>query len=105
MNKTNDTVLNLESKHENSSKTANNVSWANVQQESGLLTKGMMLLLIVSLFFIMFVAYKTYRRKSRYARIKKYGVRLTRGNVEMRPLPLDNDDEDETIFDLKNIPT
>lgn len=45
------------------------------------------------------------RRRSRDARIKKYGIRLTRGNIEMTPLPLDNDDEDETIFDLKNVPT
>ncbi|KAL3287917.1 hypothetical protein HHI36_002373 [Cryptolaemus montrouzieri] len=79
-------------------------SW-NIEQESGFLTNTMTILLLISLIFMVFVAYKTYRRKSRNARIKKYGVRLTRGNIEMTPLPLDNDDDDETVFDLKNVPT
>ncbi|XP_045483633.1 uncharacterized protein LOC123688923 [Harmonia axyridis] len=76
-----------------------------MEQESKYVTTGSMILISISLLFMVFVAFKTYRRRSRDARIKKYGIRLTRGNIEMTPLPLDNDDEDETIFDLKNVPT
>ncbi|XP_044745855.1 membrane protein FAM174-like [Coccinella septempunctata] len=78
---------------------------STMEKESEIVTKGSMVLISVSLLFIVFVAFKTYRRKSRSARIKKYGIRLARGNIEMTPLPLDNDDDDETIFDLKNVPT
>lgn len=37
--------------------------------------------------------------------IKKYGERKRRTDVEMAPLPLHNDDdeEDETLFDLGNV--
>ena len=37
--------------------------------------------------------------------IRKYGVLTHRQDVEMRPLPLDEDDEDDTtIFDARNVP-
>lgn len=36
--------------------------------------------------------------------VRKYGVLAHRQDVEMRPLPLDEDDEDDTtIFDASNI--
>lgn len=39
--------------------------------------------------------------------IKKYGERNRRTNVEMTPLPLhdDDDEEDETVFDLGHVNT
>lgn len=38
--------------------------------------------------------------------VKKYGERYRRTDVEMTPLPLNEDEEeDETVFDLENINT
>lgn len=36
--------------------------------------------------------------------VSKYGVRARRGDVEMLPLPLDEDTEDDTVFDIGNHP-
>ena len=38
--------------------------------------------------------------------IRKYGVLTHRQDVEMRPLPLDEeDDDDTTVFDASNVST
>lgn len=38
--------------------------------------------------------------------VRKYGVLAHRQDVEMRPLPLDEeDDEDTTVFDASNVLT
>lgn len=38
--------------------------------------------------------------------VRKYGVLAHRQDVEMRPLPLDEeDDEDTTVFDVSNVLT
>lgn len=42
------------------------------------------------------------RRKQDKSRtkVRKYGIRTNRSDLEMEPLPLSDDDEDETVFDL-----
>jgi hypothetical protein len=34
--------------------------------------------------------------------VNKYGVRTRRSDIEMTPLPLDEDDEDETLFEVSS---
>lgn len=50
---------------------------------------------------------QTFFRNRRVPKIiKKYGERNRRTDVEMAPLPLHEDDEDdETVFDLGNVNT
>lgn len=44
--------------------------------------------------------------KTRAQMVRKYGILAHRQDVEMRPLPLDEeDDEDTTVFDASNILT
>lgn len=59
----------------------------------GLITKWVLLLL--------------YRlSKTRAQLVRKYGVLTHRQDVEMRPLPLEEeDDEDTTVFDASNVVT
>ncbi|KAJ8925310.1 hypothetical protein NQ315_009140 [Exocentrus adspersus] len=75
----------------------------NTEIESGALMRGIFVFVGITMLFIMYIAYKTYRRKNNNVVIKKYGVRTRKSDIEMEPLPLDEDDEDETVFDLGNI--
>lgn len=34
--------------------------------------------------------------------VQKYGIRTNRSDIEMRPLPLDEDDDDDTLFEVGN---
>ena len=44
--------------------------------------------------------------KTRAQMIRKYGILAHRQDVEMRPLPLDEDDEDDTtVFDVSSMST
>lgn len=44
--------------------------------------------------------------KTRAQLVRKYGVLTHRQDVEMRPLPLEEeDDEDTTVFDASNVVT
>lgn len=57
---------------------------------------------------ILVMAYMVFRRsrlsKPRAQMVRKYGILAHRQDVEMRPLPLeDEDDEDTTVFDASNV--
>lgn len=34
--------------------------------------------------------------------VQKYGVRANRADIEMRPLPLDEEEDDDTLFEIGN---
>jgi len=54
---------------------------------------------------MMYIVFRSLRvNKSRPQMVRKYGILAHRQDVEMRPLPLDEDDEDDTtVFDASNI--
>ncbi|XP_014214812.1 membrane protein FAM174B-like [Copidosoma floridanum] len=58
-----------------------------------------------SVLVMMYLAFRSLRvNKARPQMVRKYGILAHRQDVEMRPLPLDEDDEDDTtIFDASNI--
>ncbi|XP_030764796.1 uncharacterized protein LOC115889029 [Sitophilus oryzae] len=71
--------------------------------ETGAVSRAILVFVAISIIFILYVAFKTYRRKNvdkRRVLVTKYGVRARRSDVEMVPLPLSDEDEDETVFDL-----
>lgn len=75
----------------------------NVELTSGAITRGILVFVAISFLFILYVGLKTCRRKSgdkKHTMVRKYGIRARRTDVEMEPLPLSDDDEDETVFDL-----
>ncbi|KAJ8935019.1 hypothetical protein NQ314_013044, partial [Rhamnusium bicolor] len=66
-----------------------------------LFCRGVFVFAGITLLFIMYLTFKTYRKRNKKnVLIKKYGVKTRRTDVEMEPLPLDDDEEDETVFDL-----
>ena len=43
------------------------------------------------------------RKRGRHpVMVSKYGVRTRRSDIEMTPLPLEEDEEDETLFDVNS---
>lgn len=73
------------------------------QIESGTVIRGVLVFVGISMIFILYLGCKTYRKRNLNVIVRKYGVRTRRSDVEMRPLPLDDDDEDETVFDVGNL--
>ncbi|CAH1985865.1 unnamed protein product [Acanthoscelides obtectus] len=69
-------------------------------EESSVLNKFVIVIVALTIVFFIFLAVRTFRA-SRNSIVKKYGVKARRCDVEMEPLPLD-DEEDETIFELGN---
>lgn len=72
---------------------------------TGAMIRGFYVFLGLSLLTIFYFLYKTYRLRNGTqppTQVRKYGVLTKRGDVEMLPLPLDDDDEDDTVFDLGN---
>ncbi|XP_050501132.1 uncharacterized protein LOC126881120 [Diabrotica virgifera virgifera] len=74
----------------------------SAQAESGAVIRGVLVFGGLGLIFLIYVGVRTYRRR-KMPIIRKYGVRARRSDVEMRPLPLDDDEEDETVFDLSHL--
>lgn len=73
------------------------------QFPSGAVERGLWVFVAVSLLFFVYLAIKTYRKRNRVVVVRKYGVRAKRTDLEMEPLPLDDDEDDETVFDVSNI--
>ncbi|XP_050292796.1 membrane protein FAM174A-like [Anthonomus grandis grandis] len=74
-----------------------------VEIDSKAIYRGMLVFVTCGLIFVLYVGIKTYRRRKydkSHTIIRKYGVRTNRSDLEMEPLPLSDDDEDETVFDL-----
>ncbi|XP_033223941.1 membrane protein FAM174-like [Belonocnema kinseyi] len=72
---------------------------------SGALKRGFYVLIGLSVFVIAYFVFRSFRvTKTRAQMIRKYGILAHRQDVEMRPLPLDEDDEDDTtVFDVSNM--
>lgn len=69
----------------------------------GALGRGIWVAAGISLLVIMYIGWKTYRqRNKRVPMVRKYGIRARRSDIEMEPLQSD-DEEDETVFDMKNV--
>ncbi|XP_023018739.1 uncharacterized protein [Leptinotarsa decemlineata] len=80
------------------SNTIDSVEPQNI--ESGAVMRGVLVFVGIGMLFLVYVGCKTYRRKPN-VKVRKYGVRTRRSDVEMTPLPLLNEDEeDETVFDV-----
>ncbi|KAG5897841.1 hypothetical protein JTB14_011839 [Gonioctena quinquepunctata] len=71
--------------------------------ETGAVMRGVFVFAAIGILFMTYVAFKTYRRKKSNVLIRKYGIRTRRSDVEMTPLPLEDDDEDETVFEVGNL--
>ncbi|KAK9693836.1 Protein of unknown function (DUF1180) [Popillia japonica] len=79
-------------------------------QDSGALYRlflvllGILLLGICAL-TVVYVSYRFYRMRTggtRPTAVRKYGVLTQRTDIEMLPLPLDDDEDDDTVFDVGN---
>nr|CAI5840436.1 unnamed protein product [Callosobruchus analis] len=72
------------------------------ESESNTLTKGVIVVVTMTMIFFIYLAIRVFRApRGPNVIVKKYGVRTRRCDVEMEPLPLD-DEEDETVFELGN---
>ncbi|XP_011503078.1 PREDICTED: uncharacterized protein LOC105366357 [Ceratosolen solmsi marchali] len=72
---------------------------------SGAFLRGIFVIIGLSIIVMAYMVFRGFRlSKTRAQMVRKYGVLAHRQDVEMRPLPLDEDDEDDTIvFDASNI--
>ncbi|KAJ8983105.1 hypothetical protein NQ317_001848 [Molorchus minor] len=68
--------------------------------ESGALMRGVFVFVGIAMLFMIYLIFKTYRKShKKQVNVKKYGVRARRTDTEMEPLHLDDDEEDETVFE------
>ncbi|XP_078042555.1 uncharacterized protein LOC144472953 [Augochlora pura] len=72
---------------------------------AGALKRGLYVFIGLSVLVMAYIMFRNVRlSKTRAQMVRKYGVLANRQDVEMRPLPLDEeDDEDTTVFDASNI--
>lgn len=74
---------------------------------TGALVRGFLVFVGLSILVMAYIVFRSFRlSKTRAQLVRKYGVLTHRQDVEMRPLPLeDEDDEDTTVFDASNVVT
>lgn len=74
---------------------------------TGALVRGFLVFVGLSVLVMAYIVFRSFRlSKTRAQLVRKYGVLTHRQDVEMRPLPLDEeDDEDTTVFDASNVVT
>ncbi|KAI4496041.1 hypothetical protein M0802_008081 [Mischocyttarus mexicanus] len=74
---------------------------------SGALLRGFYVFIGLSILVMAYIVFRNLRlSKTRAQMIRKYGILAHRQDVEMRPLPLEEeDDEDTTVFDASNVLT
>ncbi|XP_031828173.1 uncharacterized protein LOC116425098 [Nomia melanderi] len=72
---------------------------------TGALKRGIYVFIGLSVLIMAYIMFRNLRlNKTRAQMVRKYGILANRQDVEMRPLPLDEeDDEDTTVFDASNI--
>ena len=72
---------------------------------TGALKRGIYVFIGLSVIIMAYIVFRSFRlSKTRAQMVRKYGVLAHRQDVEMRPLPLDEeDDEDTTVFDASNV--
>ncbi|XP_003706593.1 uncharacterized protein LOC100875648 [Megachile rotundata] len=73
----------------------------------GALKRGFYVFVGLSVLVMAYIVFRSFRlSKTRAQMVRKYGVLTHRQDVEMRPLPLsEEDDEDTTVFDASNVLT
>lgn len=73
----------------------------------GALLRGIYVFVGLSVLVMAYIVFRSFRlSKTRAQMVRKYGVLAHRQDVEMRPLPLEEeDDEDTTVFDASNVLT
>lgn len=94
-------------------KTAHTVDMSNESSEghasfnTGALIRGFLVFVGLSILVMAYIVFRSFRlSKTRAQLVRKYGVLTHRQDVEMRPLPLEEeDDEDTTVFDASNVVT
>lgn len=74
---------------------------------AGALVRGFLVFVGLSILVMAYIVFRSFRlSKTRAQLVRKYGVLTHRQDVEMRPLPLEEeDDEDTTVFDASNVVT
>lgn len=72
---------------------------------TGALWRGVSVFLGLSVIVIAYIIFRCARlSKNRTQMVRKYGILAHRQDVEMRPLPLDDEDEDDTtVFDASEV--
>jgi hypothetical protein len=87
----------------NSTKVDDHKVMKPAEMESGALLRGVAVVVALTVIVIIYMALKTYcSKRSKPLMVNKYGVRTRRSDIEMTPLPLDEDDEDETLFEVSS---
>lgn len=73
----------------------------------GALLRGIYVFVGLSVLVMAYIVFRSFRfSKTRAQMVRKYGILAHRQDVEMRPLPLEEeDDEDTTVFDASNVLT
>lgn len=73
----------------------------------GALLRGVYVFVGLTILVMAYIVFRSFRlTKTRAQMVRKYGVLAHRQDVEMRPLPLEEeDDEDTTVFDASNVVT
>lgn len=74
---------------------------------AGALKRGFYVFVGLSVLVMAYIVFRSFKlSKTRAQMVRKYGVLAHRQDVEMRPLPLEEeDDEDTTVFDASNVLT
>lgn len=72
---------------------------------SGALLRGFYVFVGLTTLALAYMVFRSFRlNKSRTQMVRKYGVLAHKQDMEMRPLPLDEDDEDDTtVFDATGL--
>ncbi|KAF5291340.1 hypothetical protein FQA39_LY03491 [Lamprigera yunnana] len=95
----------------NNAKTSNSSTFIPIRErdkndllQSGALLRGFYVFLGLSVLTVFYFVYRSYRLRhgsQPSTTVKKYGVTARRSDLEMRPLELD-DDDDDTLFEVNN---
>ncbi|XP_071444235.1 membrane protein FAM174A [Hetaerina americana] len=70
----------------------------------GALLRGFYVFLGLSVIVIMYFTVRAIRLGRKKTKVKKYGILASREDLEMTPLGVDDEEEDNTIFDLSSHP-
>ncbi|GAB1865408.1 Membrane protein FAM174 [Camponotus japonicus] len=110
-NKTHDNITSKPSPDVNANKThiADNETSSedHATFNAGALVRGFLVFVGLSILVMAYIVFRSFRlSKTRAQLVRKYGVLTHRQDVEMRPLPLEEeDDEDTTVFDASSVVT
>ncbi|XP_072762400.1 uncharacterized protein [Anoplolepis gracilipes] len=110
-NKTHDNITSKPSPDVTANKThiADNEQFSEEHAtfNAGALVRGFLVFFGLSILVMAYFVFRSFRlSKTRAQLVRKYGVLTHRQDVEMRPLPLEEeDDEDTTVFDASNVVT